>query len=105
MKKYLVKVIEKLTELKYDIGTAMFVAMISISQPVFAASYTKPLTSLESILTTIAKAVGVVLIAYGGIRFAIAFQKMDQNGEHSAIYTLIAGGVLIGLSTIIGLLK
>ena len=69
---------------------------------VFAsATYTAPLTKLKTVLTTIAAAAGVILVVYGAIRFAIAFQKMDQNGEHSAIYTIIAGGVLIGITAVL----
>lgn len=71
--------------------------------PVFA-SYTAPLDNLKTILITIAASAGVIIIIYGAIRFAIAFQKMDQNGEHSAILTIIAGGVLTGISAVLAVL-
>lgn len=63
-----------------------------------------PLTNLKDILCTIAGAVGAVLGVYGGIKFAMAFKNHDNQGEQAAIYTLVAAGVLIGLSAIIGLL-
>lgn len=69
-----------------------------------AGSYTAPLENLKTVLITISGAAGAVLIVYGAIRFAIAFQKMDQNGEHSAIYTIIAGAVLGGISVVLGVL-
>lgn len=73
----------------------------------FATSeeYNAPLNNLATILKNIAAAAGVVLIVYGAIRFAIAFQKMDQNGEHSAIYTIIAGGVLVAIKFVVDTLN
>ena len=64
-------------------------------------SYTAPLDNLKNVLLTIAKAAGAIMVVYGGIRFALAFQKMDQNGEHSAVFTIVAGGILIGLGLVI----
>lgn len=69
-----------------------------------AASYTAPLTKLKSVLTTILAAAGIIVIIYGAIKFAISFQKMDQNGEHQAIYTIIAGGVLVGVDAVVSAL-
>lgn len=86
-------------------ATALAVSCLGMPMSVMAAGgYTAPLDNLKTILVTIAGSAGVILVVYGGIRFAIAFQKMDQNGEHSAIYTIIAGGVLIGLSAVLGVL-
>jgi hypothetical protein len=59
---------------------------------------------LKSVLTQIAAAIGGLIIIYGGIKFALAFQKLDQQGEHQAVFTIVAGGVLLGLSGIVGLL-
>lgn len=85
---------------------SLILGYATLPTPVLAAGggYTAPLDNLKTILITIAGSAGVILVVYGGIRFAIAFQKMDQNGEHSAIYTIIAGGVLIGLSAVLGVL-
>ena len=71
--------------------------------PVYAAggSYTAP---LKTVLITIAASAGVIIVIYGVIRFALAFQKMDQNGEHQAIYTIIAGGILAGISIVLAVL-
>lgn len=69
-----------------------------------SGSYTAPLDNLKTILITIAASAGVIIVIYGAIRFAIAFQKMDQNGEHQAIYTLIAGGILIGISAVLAVM-
>lgn len=68
------------------------------------SSYTGPLDNLKGILTTIAGAVGVILAVYGGIKFAMAFKNHDNQGEQAAIYTLVAAGVLIGISAILGVI-
>jgi len=73
--------------------------------PVYASgSYTAPLDNLKTVLITIAASAGAIIIIYGVIRFALAFQKMDQNGEHQAIYTIIAGGLLAGISIVLAVL-
>ena len=51
-----------------------------------AASYTKAITSLKSVLLTLGSAIGAVMLVYGGIKFAMAFRQMDQQGEHQAVY-------------------
>lgn len=47
-----------------------------------ATSYTKAITSLKSVLLTLGSAIGAVMLVYGGIKFAMAFRQMDQQGEH-----------------------
>ena len=76
-----------------------------LSQNLYAvAGYLNSINQLKSVLTQIAAAIGGVIIIYGGIKFALAFQKLDQQGEHQAVFTIVAGGVLLGLSAIVGLL-
>ncbi|MBP5324824.1 MAG: hypothetical protein J6Y86_04945 [Pseudobutyrivibrio sp.] len=76
-----------------------------LSQNLYAvAGYLSSINQLKSVLTQIAAAIGGVIIIYGGIKFALAFQKLDQQGEHQAVFTIVAGGVLLGLSAIVGLL-
>lgn len=88
-----------------SVAIAILISCLIRPIPVYAAGgYTAPLDNLKTILITIAGSAGVIIVIYGVIRFALAFQKMDQNGEHSAIYTIIAGAVLIGLSGVLGVL-
>ena len=63
------------------------------------------LTKLEGIITGIAKGVGAVILLYGIIKFALAFQKLDQQGEHQAVFSIVAGAVLIAAGTILSVLK
>lgn len=104
MKKLVNKIGQKIYSNKYVVAASIFINSVLMPEIVRAeegGSYVKPINGLKTVLTTIAVAVGAVFVIYGGIRFAIAFQKMDQNGEHSAIYTLIAGGILLGISAVV----
>ncbi len=66
--------------------------------------FTHAIDSLKGVLITIGTAIGAVMLVYGGIRFAIAFKQLDQQGEHQAIYTVVAGGILIGLGALVAIL-
>lgn len=99
------RAVKNLRETGMAVVSAIAFSYMTRPVPVCASSsYTQPLDNLKTILITIAASAGVILVIYGAIRFAIAFQKMDQNGEHSAIYTIIAGGVLIGISAVLGVM-
>ena len=50
-----------------------------------ASSYTRAITNLKSVLLTLGSAIGAVMLVYGGIKFAMAFRQMDQQGEHQAV--------------------
>lgn len=79
------------------------VAMFGIPR-VYAAGYTGPITKLKTVLITIAGAVGVVIGIYGAIKFAMAFKNHDNQGEQAAVYTLVAAGILIGISAVLSAL-
>ena len=68
---------------------------------VVATSYTRAITNLKSVLLTLGAAIGAVMLVWGGIRFAMSLRQMDQQGEHRAVYTVVAGGVLVGLSALV----
>ena len=66
-----------------------------------ASSYTRAITNLKSVLLTLGSAIGAVMLVYGGIKFAMAFRKMDQQGENQAVYSVVAGGALVGISELV----
>ena len=68
---------------------------------VVATSYTTSLTKLKTVAISIVAAAGAIVLIYGGVKFAESFQKKDQNGEYSAIYTIAAGGIMMGISAVI----
>ena len=66
-----------------------------------SAGYMRAITNLKTVLLSIGSAIGAVMIVYGGIKFAMAFRQMDQQGEHQAVYSVVAGGILVGLSALV----
>ena len=69
-----------------------------------AGGYTHAIDSLKSVLISLGSSIGAVMLIYGAIKFAMAFRQMDQNGEHQGLYTIAAGSILIGLSTLVSAL-
>ena len=69
-----------------------------------AGDFTGPIRKLAQVLITVSGALGAIIVIYGAIRFALAFQKLDQQGEHQATLTIVAGGILIGISAVLGVL-
>ena len=105
------KVMKKIKEVAVKgkntiIRTMVALAYAYMTRPVVAfaapggSSYTAPLDNLKTVLITIAGSAGAIIL-YGIIRFALAFKKMDQNGEHDAIFTIVAGGILIAASAVL----
>lgn len=80
------------------------VMALAANTMVLATSYTRAITNLKSVLLTLGSAIGAVMLVYGGIKFAMAFRQMDQQGEHQAVYSVVAGGVLVGLSALVSAL-
>jgi len=86
--------------------TGLSYSLLAAAQPlIVAASYTRAINSLKGVLITLGSAIGAVMLVYGGIKFAMAFRQMDQQGEHQAVYSVVAGGVLMGLSTLVAALS
>lgn len=66
-----------------------------------SAGYMRAITNLKTVFLSIGSAIGAVMLVYGGIKFAMAFRQMDQQGEHQAVYSVVAGGILVGLSALV----
>jgi len=77
--------------------------ILAAAQPAILATagYMRAITNLKTVLLTLGSAIGAVMLVYGGIKFAMAFRQMDQQGEHQAVYSVVAGGILVGLSALI----
>lgn len=68
------------------------------------AAYTRAIDNLKNVLIALGTSIGAVMLVYGGIKFAMAFRQMDQQGEHQAVYSVVAGGVLLGLGALVAVL-
>lgn len=109
MKNFLTKTKERLVKYRETLKTIVFALIVSyysLPIPVYAddGSYLKPLINLKTIALALVAAAGVIVLIFGIVRFASAFQKMDQNGEHTAVYTIIAGGIMASAGTILAIL-
>lgn len=78
--------------------------ILAVTTRLFATGFTGPIDNLVDILTTIASALGGVILMYGVIKFAFAFKNQDNQSEHSAIFTIVAGAVLLAAGVILGLI-
>lgn len=81
--------------------TALTISYMCAATPVYATEYLNPINKLKTVFISIVATAGVIVLGFGGLKFAEAFQKKDQNGEYNAIYTIVAGAIMIGISAII----
>ena len=70
-----------------------------------AAGYTKAIDSLKGVLISIGTSIGAVMIVFGAIKFAMTLRNVDKNGERQGLYTIAAGSILLGLSTLVNALS
>lgn len=108
LKKIIKKASNVVIKFRQTIAAVVFAlsfAYMTAPVPVYASdSYLAPINKLKTVLISIVSAAGVIVLIYGGVKFAESFQKKDQNGEYMAIYTIIAGGIMIGIGAIINAL-
>ena len=83
-----------------NLYTKLYLAAANVLVADGEGSYTTALTKLKTVLCDVSKALGIIIIAYGGIKFAISFQKLDQQGEHQAAFSILAGGILLALGAL-----
>ncbi len=74
---------------------------MNVSCAAAETAYTASINKLQKVICNVGTAIGVIMLAYGGIKFALAFQKMDQQGEHQAVFSIVSGAILMGLSVVI----
>ena len=55
--------------------------------------YTHAIDSLKGVLITLGTSIGAVMLVYGGIKFAMAFRQMDQQGEHGVRHNKLKIGL------------
>ena len=66
-----------------------------------AQGYVRSINALKDILITIGTSIGAVMIVYGALRFAISFKNFDHGQETNAVYSIVAGGLLLALSALV----
>ena len=83
------------------------VAELSACQCVSAAdasSVTKPLTNLKTIVLAVIGAIGIIILAKNVMEFAQAYQQQDSSTMNSALKGIVAGVMMAGISSVLGIL-
>lgn len=85
------------------IATLMMAATATGILPVFATDAVEGLmTELISVITSAAGYVGMIIIAWGAFQMIMAFRREDSEGISKQVITVVVGGLLLGLGTLLG---
>lgn len=86
---------------------AFYMTMVNTNQIMAAAdtsSVTKPLESLKTLVIAIIGAIGVIILAKNVMEFAQAYQAADSSTMNSALKGIVAGVMMAGISSVLGIL-
>ena len=86
---------------------AMYMTLVETNQIMAAAdtsSVTKPLESLKTLVIAIIGAIGVIILAKNVMEFAQAYQQQDSSTINSALKGIVAGVMMAGISSVLGIL-
>ncbi len=68
------------------------------------SSVTKPLDNLKTLVIAIIGAIGVIILAKNVMEFAQAYQQEDSSTMNSALKGIVAGVMMAGISSVLGIL-
>ena len=68
------------------------------------SSVTKPLDNLKTLVIAIIGAIGVIILAKNVMEFAQAYQQQDSSTMNSALKGIVAGVMMTGISSVLGIL-
>lgn len=68
------------------------------------SAITKPLDNLKILLIAVVGAIGVIILVKNVMEFAQAYQGQDSSGMSSALKGIVAGLMMAGISTVLGIL-
>ena len=68
------------------------------------SSVTKPLDDLKTVVIAIIGAIGVIILAKNVMEFAQAYQQQDSSTMNSALKGIVAGVMMAGISSVLGIL-
>lgn len=69
-----------------------------------ASSVTKPLDNLKTLVLAIIGAIGVIILAKNVMEFAQAYQAQDSSTMNSSLKGIVAGVMMAGISSVLGIL-
>ena len=100
IKKKLKKLVNVVTASAYMTCIQMNTVMAATD----TSSVTKPLDSLKTLLLSVIGAVGVIILAKNVMEFAQAYQAQDSSTMNSALKGIVAGVMMAGISSVLGIL-
>lgn len=68
------------------------------------SSVTKPLDNLKTLVLAVIGAIGVIILAKNVMEFAQAYQQQDSSTMNSALKGIVAGVMMAGISSVLGIL-
>lgn len=104
MRKIIKKIKMKKENIMVVLSGAVFMTVMDVSNVLAAgdaSSVTKPLDNLKTLVFAIIGAIGVIILA---MEFAQAYQAQDSSTMNSALKGIVAGVMMAGISSVLGIL-
>lgn len=105
------KIIKKIKMKKENIMAVLsgvaFMTVVDVNNVLAAgdaSSVTKPLDNLKTLVLAIIGAIGVIILAKNVMEFAQAYQAADSSTMNSALKGIVAGVMMAGISSVLGIL-
>ena len=107
MRKIIEKINIKRKNIMAVISGAVLITVVDVNNVLAASdasSVTKPLDNLKTLVLAIIGAIGVIILAKNVMEFAQAYQAADSSTMNSALKGIVAGVMMAGLSSVLGIL-
>lgn len=107
MRKIIKKIRVKKENVMAVLSGAVFMTVVDVNNVLAtgdASSVTKPLDSLKTLVLAIIGAIGVIILAKNVMEFAQAYQAADSSTMNSALKGIVAGVMMAGISSVLGIL-
>lgn len=107
MRKIIKKIKMKKENVMAVLSGAVFMTVVDANNVLAAgdaSSVTKPLDNLKTLVLAIIGAIGVIILAKNVMEFAQAYQAQDSSTMSSALKGIVAGVMMAGISSVLGIL-
>ena len=107
MRKIIKKIKMKKENVMAVLSGAVFMTVMDVNSVLAAgdaSSVTKPLDNLKTLVLAIIGAIGVIILAKNVMEFAQAYQAADSSTMNSAFKGIVAGVMMAGISSVLGIL-
>lgn len=107
MRKIIKKIKMKKENVMAVLSGAVFMTVMDVNSVLAAgdaSSVTKPLDNLKTLVLAIIGAIGVIILAKNVMEFAQAYQAQDSSTMNSSLKGIVAGVMMAGISSVLGIL-